>query len=292
MISLKRNFSSLSRVDASMASVLAACATLVIVVLILIVLFLVKESLPVLRSVSFMQFLTDESWHPTENLYGALPMLVASLAASFGAILLAGPLGIISAIFCRFYAPKWLARWYRRLLELLAGIPSVVFGFWGLTVLVPLIAMWQPPGASLFTGILILLLMILPTVALTSEAALASVPLLYLNGAAVLGLSRKATILGVALPAAKGGILMGILLATARALGETMAVVMVSGNVIQIPHSVFDPVRTLTANIALEMAYAAGNHRSALYICGLLLTLMIGVLAALSVRLSGGHNHA
>ena len=168
----------------------------------------------------------------------------------------------------------------------------MVFGFWGLTVVVPIIGAWQPPGASLFTGMLILMLMILPTIALTSVAALESVPVTFLNGAQALGLARKAVVLQVALPAARSGITMGIVLAMARALGETMAVVMVSGNVIRMPESLFDPVRTLTANIALEMAYAVGDHRSALYVSGLLLTGAIAALAMLALRMTKGGAHA
>jgi len=160
-----------------------------------------------------------------------------------------------------------------------------VYGFWGLTTLAPLIGRLHPPGTSLITGIFILTLMVLPTVALTAEAALAGVPESYLRGAAALGLSRWGMIRGIAIPAAKRGIIAGILLAAGRAAGETMAVLMVCGNVVQRPHSLFDPVRTLTANIALEMAYALGDHRSALFVSGLVLmclTLALVVAAELS----------
>lgn len=286
------NTSSLSRADRGLAGVLAAGAAIVVSLLVLIVLLLLKESWPVLSNIGVAKFFVDGSWYPSEGLFGMQSMLFASLAVAAGAVMIGAPLGIASAIFCRFYAPARLASAYRKLLELLAGIPSVVFGFWGLTVVVPLIGAWQPPGASLFTGMLILMLMILPTIALTSVTALESVPVTYLNGAQALGLARKAVILKVALPAARSGIMMGILLAMARALGETMAVVMVSGNVIRMPESLFDPVRTLTANIALEMAYAVGDHRSALYVSGLLLTAAIGALAMLALRFSKGGAHA
>jgi phosphate transport system permease protein len=156
---------------------------------------------------------------------------------------------------------------------------------------VPLIARVEPPGASLLAAMLILALMILPTVALTADAALESVQQSYWRGAAALGMSREATILGVALPAARGGIFAGLLLAAARALGETMAVLMVSGNVVQIPASLFDPVRTLTANIGLEMAYALGDHRAALFVTGLMLTMLVLGLAALAGRFGEGRAH-
>ena len=280
------------RTDIHLLRVLRVCAACVIALLLIVIVFLIHESWPVLREVGIARFVMDREWHPTEASFGMLPMLSASLAASVGALLLAGPLGIGGAVFCCLYAPQSLARSYKRILAVLAGIPSVVFGFWGLTVLVPLIARWEPPGASLLAGIVILALMILPTVTLTSEAALAAVPKTYISGAQALGLSRGAIVLGVVLPAARGGIVAGVVLALARALGETMAVVMVSGNISQVPTSLFDPVRTLTANIALEMAYAVGNHRSALYVSGLLLIAVVCMLVALSQRFSGALHHA
>jgi phosphate transport system permease protein len=169
-------------------------------------------------------------------------------------------------------------------MELLAGIPSVVYGLWGLVVLVPLITQVQPPGSSLLAGILIVALMILPTVALLTEASLASLPPAYWRGSAALGLGTWATVQGVCLPAIRSGMLTAVMLATARALGETMAVLMVCGNVVQVPESVFAPVRTLTANIALEMAYALDLHRSALFASGLVLMLVVAGLVVLTDR--------
>jgi phosphate transport system permease protein len=207
-------------------------------------------------------------------------MLWGTLFAMTGAVLVATPLGILSAVFCHYYAPRPVARWYRRLIELLAGIPSVVYGFWGLVNLVPLIARLHPPGPSLLAGILILTIMILPTIALMADAALANVPQQLLRGAAALGLPRWATIRGVVFPAAKSGLFTGVILETGRAVGETMAVLMVCGNVVRTPHSLFDPIRTLTANIALEMAFAEGDHRAALFVSGLILMGLIVALAA------------
>ena len=190
------------------------------------------------------------------------------------------PLGVASAVFCHFYAPPLVARGYRVIIELLAGIPSVVYGLWGLMVVVPLIGRIRPLGASVLAGILVLALMILPTMVVVADAALARVPREYLLGAAALGLSRWTTVWAVALPAARRGLITGALLQTGRAVGETMAVLMVCGNVVQVPLSLTQPVRTLTANIALEMAYAMGNHRAALFTSGLVLFLMIFVLVA------------
>ena len=258
---------------------LRGCAALAGAILLLIVAFLVAESLPVLRRVGPTPFFTDSAWHPVEGLYDLTPMLWGTLFAMTGAVLVATPLGILSAVFCHYYAPPVVARLYRRLIELLAGIPSVVYGFWGLVSLVPLIAKVRPPGTSLLAGIIILTIMILPTIALMADAALASVPQHLLRGAAALGLSRWATIRGVVLPSAKSGLFTGVILETGRAIGETMAVLMVCGNVVETPGSVFDPIRTLTANIALEMSFALGDHRSALFVSGLLLMAIIVALA-------------
>lgn len=250
-------------------------------IVVLIGAFLVLEALPALRSVGLLRFLSDDGWLPaggTEGRFNLLPMLWGTVLLAAGALSLAAPAGLISAVFCRFYAPPFLAQLYRRLIELLAGVPSVVYGFWGLVTLVPLIHEIEPPGQSLLAGILILALMVLPTVALLAEAALRAVPRSYLEGAAALGLGRWATVRGIVLPAAAPGIATGILLALTRALGETMAVLMVCGNVVQLPGSVFDPVRSLTANIALEMSYATAHHRAALFVSGLALMAMVAVM--------------
>ncbi|HMS84114.1 MAG TPA: phosphate ABC transporter permease subunit PstC [Nitrospira sp.] len=257
-------------------------------IVILIAAFLILEALPVLRHISPLRFFTDSSWHPAEGLYKLTPMLWGTLLAMAGSVLIATPLGIFSAVFCHYYAPQALARPYRRLIELLAGIPSVVYGFWGLVVLVPLIGEIHPPGPSLLAGILILTIMILPTIALMADASLANVPQHYLRGAAALGLPRGAAIRGVVLPAAKSGLFTGVILETGRAIGETMAILMVCGNVVQTPSSIFDPIRTLTANIALEMAYALGDHRAALFVSGLVLMTMIIALTIAAEWISRG----
>ncbi|NEO33410.1 MAG: phosphate ABC transporter permease subunit PstC [Symploca sp. SIO3C6] len=278
-----------SRTDEIFLWTLRGFAFVAGVIVVMIIGFLVVEGLPVLRQVGLLQFFTDSSWNPTEKLYNFTPMLWGTLLATTGSVLIAAPLGIISAIFCQYYAPRAIAIIYRRVIELLAGIPSVVYGFWGLVVLVPLIARLQAPGTSLLAGIAILALMILPTIALTADASFAKVSPDYLQAAAALGFSRWTTVWGVVLPAAKSGLLTGLILATGRALGETMAVFMVCGNVVQTPKSLFEPMRTLTANIALEMAYATGNHRSALFLSGLVLMAMIVALVAVAEVISKGH---
>lgn len=272
--------------DRTLAPLLTLAATGAALILLLVLIFLLREAWPVLNGGGWRRFVFDDGWHPLEGSFGLLPMVWATLAVACGAIAVAAPLGLAGALFEYFYTPPMLARLYRTVVALLAGIPSVVFGLWGLTVLVPLIARWQPPGAGLFTAILILALMILPTVALTSSSALRGVPSSLLHGAAALGMTRKGVIVGVVIPAARSGIIGGLLLASARALGETMAVLMVAGNVVQNPNGLFEPVRVLTANIALEMAYATGDHRAGLFASGLLLTLMVLVLAWFAARRS------
>jgi phosphate transport system permease protein len=279
------------RTDCLVGPALLVAALLVAAVLGLVVFFLFNEAWPVLHEQGWQRFWSGE-WQPAEGRYNLVPMMAGTMLASLAAMLLAAPLGVASALFCRYYAPPRLARLYRGMIGLLAGIPSVVFGFWGLTVLVPLVGEWQPPGASLLTASFILALMILPTVAASSEAALSAVPAAYRQGASALGLSLRASIVGVLLPGARAGIFAGLMLSMARALGETMAVMMVAGNVVQIPESLFDPMRTLTANIALEMAYATGDHRGALFVSGLALIIMALVLSSLAMQARRAHQHA
>lgn len=267
--------------DRLTASILKTAAALAGGISAMIVIYLLVGSLPALRTVGPLRFFTDPSWNPVHGAYDLAPMLAGTLAVTAGAVLLAAPLAVASAVFGRFYVRGALSRAHRRILETLAGIPSVVYGLWGLLVLVPAIARIGPPGQSLLAGMGVLALMILPTIALVSDAALGAVPQEQLKGAAAAGLSRWAIVRSIALPAARPGILVGVLLGTGRALGETMAVVMVTGNVVQVPESLLAPVRTLTANIALEMAYATDAHRSALFVSGLVLAgLTIGLVLA------------
>ena len=292
MIWSKHNISSPSaRIDTLTIWLLRGGAGIVAALLLLILLFLVVESWPALRHISPERFLTDPSWNPGEDMYNLAPMVSGTLFAAGGALLLATPLGIFSALFITYYASPRSAVIYHRLIELLAGIPSVVYGFWGLTTLVPLINQLHPPGASLLAGILILTLMVLPTIALTAHAALLAIPAETLRGAAALGMSRWGMIRGVALSTAKTGIVAGIMLAAGRAIGETMAVLMVAGNVVQHATSLFDPVRTLTANIALEMAYAMNDHRAALFVSGLTLLFLVMTLSGIA-RWLLGNRHA
>lgn len=248
-----------------------------------IVLFLLREAAPVMAHLSWADVWPGarnaSGWHPLDGEYGMSALLWATVLVSIGALLLAAPLGLGCAVFMQFMAPAAWQRALRLVMGLLAGTPSVVFGLWGLTMLVPWIAASHPPGASLIAAVLVLALMVLPTVALTSASALSALPGSLREGSLALGMGLRSHVVSIALPAARQGIGSGMVLALARALGETMAVLMVAGNVVAMPSSWFDPVRVLTANIALEMAYATGLHRSALFASGMLLALLVLSLA-------------
>lgn len=275
------------RTDAWVGNILRCLSAIACLLVVLVFGFLWVDSLPALRSLG-LRLVTDPSWHPDasaqQGTFGIVPIVVGTVLVTVGAVLLAAPVGLASALFCNFYASRGIAVVHRRMIEVLAGIPSVVYGFWGLVVLVPLIARLHPPGASLLAGILVVALMILPTMMLVFSASLAAVPQSYFTAAAALGMGRWSTLRSVAIPSARAGMMTGILLGAARAMGETMAVVMVCGNVVKVPRGLFDPVRTLTSNIALEMGYALGEHRSALFASGLILLLMaIAMTAAIEM---------
>ena len=243
----------------------------------LIFLFLLRESLVVLSSGNFSQFITD-SWYPLEGKFNLVPILVGSLCLAFGSIVLAVPLGLFCSFFVSSYAPKTLAVFLKRVMELYTGIPSVIFGFWGMMTIVPFLSKYNPPGHSLFAGILILTLMIFPLVSLNMIAATELHGPRLSKVAESLGLRKSTYLWKILLPKIRSQVLGGSLLALGRAVGETMAVLMVCGNIVQVPDSFFAPIRALTSNIALEMAYATGSHRSALFLTGFLLLLMVSVL--------------
>ena len=264
--------------DAFVIFVLRASLVFAAALLLFVFFFLFNEATPALSELGVSRFFTDESWNPLENRFYLVPMLAGTLFSTAIALILALPLGIGFALYVEFVCDKRLSYFLLRVLELLAGIPSVVFGFWGLVSVVPLVAALRAPGASLLCAGLILALMILPTVALGTHAAICSVDKNVLRASESLSLSLNGTLFRLVLPMARSGIQTAIVLALARALGETMAVLMVAGNVARVPQSLLDPVRTLTANIALEMAYAMGLHRSSLFVSGLFVMFLVVVL--------------
>ncbi|MBT6326911.1 MAG: phosphate ABC transporter permease subunit PstC [Bdellovibrionales bacterium] len=252
-----------------------------ILVVILIFVFILKESVVALNGHG-TSFLFDKSWFPTEGQFNMVPMIMGSLLVTLGSILLAFPLGLFSAIFASYYCSPRIHFFYRRAIELYTGIPSVIFGFWGLMKLVPIINKFQPPGQSLFAGAIVLALMIFPIITLSLISSFDMASENHYKVSESLGLKKSTYIWFILLPSLKEQIMGATMLSIGRAIGETMAVLMVCGNIVKIPSSVFDPIRTLTANIALEMSYAMGMHRSTLYLSGLLLLLIIGILFSVS----------
>lgn len=225
-------------------------------------------------------------WDPEALQFGVLPMLAGSAAVTLGALLLAVPAGLGMALFLTEVAPPALGTLVRPLLQALAGVPSVVYGFVGLSVLVPAIRRGMGgPGFSVLAGALVLAVMVLPTVAAVAEDALRALPPGYREGALALGASRWQAVRRVLLPAARSGVIAAVTLGLGRALGETMAVLMVTGNVAAAPHSPLDPVRTLTGNIAMEMGYATGRHRAALFATGALLLALVMAVNGLARRM-------
>lgn len=254
-----------------------------VAVLGLIILFIFRESLPAFAKVGVLQFITGTTWAPGKETFGILPMIAGSIAVTGGALVVGMPLGLGSAIYLSEFAPKKTAQVLKPTIELLAGIPSVVFGFIGLTVLVPFIRdRLGGPGFSVLASALVLGVMILPTMTSISYDALRAVPQAYREGMLAVGASPWQTVKMVVLPAAKSGILAAAILSMGRAIGETMAVIMVAGNATIVPTSPLDPVRTLTSNIALEMGYASGLHRSALFATGVVLFIVISALNAVA----------
>lgn len=257
-------------------SVFFLCAAAAVLALSVIIIFLFMQGVPALGEIGPWSFITGTTWQPSANKFGILPMIVASLLATFGSAVVGGFIGLMAALLLAEVAPNRLANIIRPLINLLAGIPSVVFGFFGLMVIVPLIISWfGGTGNSLLAVIIILSAMILPTMVSLSETAVRAVPQAYREGSLALGATPMQTLFKVTLPAAKSGVLNAIVLSIGRAIGETMAVILVAGNRVAMPTSILDPVRPMTANIALELSYASGLHQEALYATGVVLLVFI-----------------
>ncbi|UWG98613.1 phosphate ABC transporter permease subunit PstC [Dehalobacter sp. DCM] len=259
------------------ALLLSAVAAVFIIALIAV--FVIISGWPVLQKTGFFDFVLGMKWDPTHGVYGILPMVVGSILVTVGALVLGVPFGVAGAIFMAEIAPPKAAKIIRPAIELLAGIPSVVYGFYGMAVVVPLIRNhFGGAGFSILAGSLILAIMILPTILNLSETALRAVPKEYKDGSYALGANYWQTIKWISLPVARSGIITGVVLGMSRAIGETMAVIMVTGNVTRLPGSLFDPIRTLTGNIVIEMGYASGEHQQALFATGIILFLFIMIL--------------
>ncbi|GAD89145.1 phosphate ABC transporter permease protein PstC [Vibrio halioticoli NBRC 102217] len=254
-------------------------AVIGIVSLAIIAYFIVKESIPAFQAAGFGGIVLGQNWLPPA-LYGVATMIVASLVSTLGAVLFGVPVGVLTAIFIAEIAPKRVGNIIRPAIELLAGIPSVVYGFFGLVIIVPLIQQIfnVPAGNTILAGIIVLGVMILPTVITVSETSIRAVPRAYKEGSLALGASKIYTIFKILVPAARSGIMTGVILGIGRALGETMAIIMVMGNAPAMPEGLLDAARTLTANIAIEMSYASGLHANALYATGVVLLIFIMML--------------
>lgn len=258
---------------------IAACASILAVALICI--FLFANGLPAMGEIGVFKFLFGTKWKPGNDIYGILPMIVGSIYVTAGAIVLGVPIGILTSVFMAEYCPKKIYKPLKMATELLAGIPSIVYGFFGLVVLVPVIRTLfarKTNGSSILTSSILLGMMILPTIIGVTESALRTVPRQYYEGSLALGATKERSIFAVMIPAAKSGIMAGVVLGIGRAIGETMAVMMVAGNQARIPDSILQGVRTLTTNIVLEMGYATGLHREALIATAVVLFVFILII--------------
>ncbi len=263
-----------------LAFLLTACVSILAVALICI--FLFQSGLPAMKEIGFANFLFGTQWRPGNQLFGILPMIAGSLYVTAGAILIGVPIGLFMAVFLAMYCPKKVYRLLKPAVDLLAGIPSIVYGFFGMVVIVPSVRWFfnevidlNGKGESVFTASIVLGIMILPTIIGTAEPAIRAVPKMYYEGALALGADHERSTFGVVFPAAKSGILASIILGIGRAVGETMAVVMVAGNQPRMPQGILRGVYTMTANIVMEMGYATDLHREALIATGVVLFVFI-----------------
>jgi phosphate transport system permease protein len=247
----------------------------------LITVFIFVEGLPLIAKVGIMDFVFGMKWAPSQGYFGIFPMIIGSISVTLGATILGVPVAICCSIFLAEFAPAKVSNIIRPAIQLLAGIPSVVYGFWGLLFIVPFIRKYiGGPGLSILAGSIILAIMILPTIISITEVSLLSLPRQYKEGGLALGTTHWQTIYSLLIPSAKSGIVAAIILGIGRAIGETMAVIMVLGNAVAIPQSILDPARTLTTNIGIEMGYASGDHQQALFATGIVLLIIIMILNA------------
>lgn len=259
---------------AELIFLISALASILAVAMICI--FLFANGVPAIGKIGILQFLTGEKWKPGNDIYGILPMILGSIYVTAGSILVGVPIGILTAVFLSKFCPKRLYKVIKPAIDLLAGIPSVVYGFFGLVVIVPIMSnTFGGSGKSIATASILLGIMILPTIIGVSESAINAVPEHYYEGALALGASHERSVFFATLPAAKSGILAGVILGIGRAIGETMAVIMVAGNQARMPKGLMEGVRTLTANIVLEMGYATDLHREALIATAVVLFVFI-----------------
>mgnify|MGYP001521439927 FL=1 len=255
------------------------CACVSILAVVLICVYLFASGVPAIGEIGVIDFLFGSKWKPSSGYYGIFPMIIGSILVTGIAVVIGVPIGILCAVFMSHYCPKKLYRFVKPAINLLAGIPSIVYGFFGLVVIVPIMKeLFGGSGKSLLTAGILLGIMILPTVIKTTESSLNAVPKSYYEGALALGATHERSVFFASLPAAKSGILAAIILGVGRAIGETMAVILVAGNQTVIPKSITSGIRTLTSNIVMEMGYAGGLHREALIATGVVLFVFILII--------------
>lgn len=268
-------------------------AATAIVAILLICVFIFMNGLPFIAKYGLTNFLFGKDWSPSNSpaSFGILPMIVGSLLITLGAILVGVPTGIFTSVFMVYYCPKGLYKFLKSAINMMAAIPSIVYGFFGLQLMVPWIRTFSGNGMSVLTASLLLGIMVLPTITSLSESAIRTVPVTYYSGSLALGASHERTIFRVILPAAKSGIFSAIILGIGRAIGETMAVILVAGNQPIIPSGIFEGTRTMTTNIVLEMAYASGQHREALIATSATLFIFILIINACFAYMKGKSVH-
>lgn len=255
------------------------CACVSILAVVLICVYLFASGVPAMAEIGFTDFLFGTKWRPSSGYYGIFPMIIGSILVTGIAVIIGVPIGILCAVFMSHYCPKKLYRFVKPAINLLAGIPSIVYGFFGLVVIVPIMKdLVGGSGKSLLTAGILLGIMILPTVIKTTESSLNAVPRSYYEGALALGATHERSVFFASLPAAKSGILAAIILGVGRAIGETMAVILVAGNQTILPKSITSGIRTMTSNIVIEMGYAGGLHREALIATGVVLFVFILII--------------
>lgn len=255
------------------------CACISILAVAVICIFIFANGVPAIGKIGFTDFIFGTHWRPNSGEFGIFPMIVASIYVTAGAIVIGVPIGILTAVFLACYCPKKIYKVIKPLINLLASIPSVVYGFFCLVVVVPIIQeLTHTSGKVILTASILLGIMILPTIINTTESSIRAVPNMYFEGSLALGATKERSIFKTVIPAAKSGIMSGIILSIGRAIGETMAVVMVAGNQAIMPKSITSGVRTLTSNIVMEMAYAEGLHREALIATAVVLFVFILII--------------
>lgn len=268
-------------IESFMKNIFLISATMSIVAIVLICIFIFAGGLPFIEEYGLLNFILGTEWKPSDTpaSYGILPMILGSLILTLGAIILGVPVGVLTATYLAKFSNKKLYKFLKPCINLMAGIPSIVYGFFALTAIVPIIrALVGGTGMNIITGSILLGIMILPTIISLSEAAIRAVPNSYYEGSIALGASHERAVLSLVLPAARSGILSSIILGIGRAIGETMAVVLVAGNQARMPAGLTKGVRTMTTNIVIEMAYAADAHREALIATAVILFVFILII--------------